>query len=41
MRLKPVAEYVRTRTLHQLDDHEVKDIDPHNVIKFKNTLTYW
>jgi amino acid transporter len=41
MRLKPVAEYVRTRTLHQVDEHDVIDIDPHKVIKFKNTLTYW
>lgn len=39
MRLKPVAEYVKSR---QHDgNQQIDDLDPHKHIKFKSTLTYW
>lgn len=39
MRLKPVNDYIKTRTHNE--DVDILDIDPHNVTKFKNTLSYW
>jgi APA family basic amino acid/polyamine antiporter len=36
MRLKPVSEYIKSRQMVHTDE-----TDPHKVIKFKNTLTYW